>query len=170
MIQCNISVISQLQHESISDSMKAGRLQDKRIERGSRRAGTARIEGTRLAIAWRTMLLAMMLAVSWQGFVAQTHSHPEGVSPFAGATLGATVAVDVAASADRKTPLKLPDSCPVCRELTHAGSLLLPTPAEVTPPVAIAVLATDARVAIPARVHPVSHGWQSRAPPLLLQA
>lgn len=152
--------------ESISDSMKARRPQDKRIQRGDRRAVMTRILGPRLAVAWRAMLLAMMLAVGWQGFVAQTHRHPEGASPL----VGATVLVDVGASADRKTPLKLPDSCPICRELAHAGSALLPTPAEFTPPGATAAPAADLLPAIQSHVQPVSHGWQSRAPPQHLQA
>jgi hypothetical protein len=146
--------------------MKARRSQDQRIQRRDRRAGTTRVLGPRLAAAWRGMLLAVMLAVSWQGFVAQTHRHPEGGSPFA----GATVTVDVAASAEHKTPLKLPDSCPICRELGHAGSVLLPTPAEVAAPVAVAAPAADMRPALQAQMRPVSHRWQSRAPPQILQA
>lgn len=146
--------------------MKAGHFQDKRIARGGRRAVTARVLGPRLALAWRAMLLAMMLAVSWQGFVAQTHRHPEDRSQSA----GATVIVDIAASADRKTPLKLPDSCAICRELAHAGSALLPTPAEFVPPAPITAPVAEAPRALPAHVQPPSHGWQSRAPPQLLQA
>lgn len=149
--------------------MKARPLQDQRIQRGNRRAVTTRVIGGRLATAWRAMLLAVMLAVSWQGFVAQTHHHPDSGSAFA-STMGATVLVDVAASADRKTPLKLPDSCPICRELAQAGSALLPPPAEFTPPVATAMAAADTPPALPSRIHPVSHRWQSRAPPQHLQA
>jgi hypothetical protein len=159
-------IYSQLQHESIPDSMKARQPQGKRIQRGNRRAVMSRVFGPRLAAAWRAVLLAVMLAVSWQGFVAQTHHHPESGSPFA----GATVLVDIAASTDRKTPLKLPDSCPICRELTHAGSALLPTPAEFIPPVATAAPAADTPLALQTHVQPVSHGWQSRAPPQNLQA
>ena len=158
---------SQLQQK---DSMKARQPQDKRIQRGNRRAVTTRILGGRLAAAWRTMLLAMMLAVSWQGFVAQTHHHPDSGSPFGISTASATVLVDVAAGVDRKTPLKLPDSCPICRELAHAGSALLPTPAVYIPPVALAAPAADPLPALQTRVRPLSHGWQSRAPPQPLQA
>lgn len=147
--------------------MKARRFPDKRIRRGTGRAVMTRILGDHFASAWRAVLLAMMLAVSWQGFVAQTHRHPENGSPFAGTT---TVIVDVAAGADRKTPLKLPDSCPICRELAHAGSVLLPTPAEISPPVMPAVPAPETPRALWTQVQPVSHGWQSRAPPQPLQA
>lgn len=146
--------------------MQARRSQDKRTKGGQRGAVTARILGGRLANAWRAMLLAMMLAVGWQGFVAQTHRHPEGASPFA----SATVLVDVAAGADHKTPLKLPDSCPICRELAHAGSMLLPTPAQVAPPALTAAPTAETRTAIPSNLQPVSHRWQSRAPPIHLQA
>lgn len=147
--------------------MKARHIQDRRIQRGTRRAAMTRVLGPRLDTAWRAMLLAMMLAVGWQGFVAQTHRHPESGSPIAGT---ATVLVDVAASADRKTPLKLPDSCPICRELAHAGSALLPTPAELVPPVMIAAPAAETPLALPAHIERPSHGWQSRAPPQHLQA
>lgn len=147
--------------------MTARSSQDKRIQRGTRRAGTTRVLGrvlgSRLATAWRAMLLAIMLAVSWQGFVAQTHHHPESGSQFA----STTVLVDVAASTDRKTPLKLPDSCPICRELAHAGSALLPTPALFTPPVAVPALAAETPLALPSHIQPLSHRWQSRAPPIL---
>ncbi|RYY26034.1 MAG: hypothetical protein EOP62_11145 [Sphingomonadales bacterium] len=146
--------------------MKARRLQDKRIQRGNSRAVMTRVLGNRVAVAWQAMLLAMMLALCWQGFVAQTHRHPEGQTAF----VGATVVVDVAAIADRDTPLELPDSCPICRELSHAGSMLLPTPVAVTPPVLMAAPVADLRAAIPAHIQPVSHGWQSRAPPQPLQA
>jgi len=146
--------------------MKPRHSQDQRIQRRDRRAVPMRVIGPRHAAAWRGILLAVMLAVSWQGFVAQTHRHPEGGSPFA----GATVMVDVAASAEHKKPLKLPDSCPICRELSHAGSVLLPTPVEVAVPVAVAAPAADTRLGIRAQVRPVSHRWQSRAPPQTLQA
>ena len=158
---------SQLQQK---DSMKPRRPQEQRIQRGNRRAVTARVLGNRMATAWRAMLLAMMLAVSWQGFVAQTHHHPESGSPFGISTASATVLVDVAASVDRKTPLKLPDPCAICRELAHAGSTLLPTPAEFTPPVAIAAPVADTPLALQTHIQPVSHRWQSRAPPQHLQA
>ncbi|MES2988234.1 MAG: hypothetical protein V4808_10035 [Pseudomonadota bacterium] len=150
--------------------MKARQTQDKRIQRGNSRGVMTRILGDRLATAWRAILLAMILAVSWQGFVAQTHYHPEGATPFAGAPMGATVLVDVAASADHKKPLKLPDSCAICRELAHAGSMLLPTPAEFTPPVAIAAPVAETPPALQAHVQRTSHRWQSRAPPENLQA
>lgn len=146
--------------------MKARHSQDKRSQRGSRRALTTRVLGPRLAGAWRAMLLAVMLAVGWQGFVAQTHRHPES-----GATVAAaSVTVEVAASADHKKPLKLPDSCPICRELSHAGSALLPTPAGVTPPAEMAAPIADTPLAIAANVRPVSHRWHSRAPPEFLVA
>ncbi|RYE03511.1 MAG: hypothetical protein EOP61_04295 [Sphingomonadales bacterium] len=127
---------------------------------------TAHILAPRIAFAWRTMLLAVMLAVSWQGFVSQTHRHPEGASPFG----GGTVLVDVAASTDGKSPLKLPDACPICRELNHAGSMLLPTPVAIALPVQLDAPAAEPLLATPGHVQPVSHGWQSRAPPETLQA
>lgn len=146
--------------------MKPRRPKDKRIQHGNRRAVMPRILGPRVIHAWRAMLLAMMLAVSWQGFVGQTHYHPDGELPAA----STTVLVDIAASGDRKTPLKLPDSCPICRELAHAGSALLPSPADFTPPVAIAAPAAQTPLALQTNAQPLSHRWQSRAPPQTLQA
>ncbi len=155
-----------MQQNGIASGMKVQRSRDKRAQRGNRHAVIARILGPHLALAWRTMLLAMMLAVSWQGFVAQTHQHPEGASPF----VGGTVLVNIAASADSDAPLKLPDSCPICRELNHAGSALLPVPAEIVPPVLRAALAPETSLASPADIRLASHGWRSRAPPQPLQA
>jgi hypothetical protein len=112
------------------------------------------------------ILLAVLVAFSWQSFLTQTHEH-FGSERFASTAFG-----DAAASPrqdERKTPSNLPDNCWICRAVAHADHLLLPQVLEagVAP-------TTDFWFALPPPRGPAlgqrSHAWRSRAPPSQLQA
>jgi len=120
---------------------------------------------SQLRAGWLVVLAAMVLALSWQSFLTQTHRHFDPVSTEASAQ-----ARDAAPSGvDRQSPSDLPANCQICREVAHAGSYLLPAPIGFDAPapgvfwlavVALAVVALVRR----------SHAWRSRAPPSPLPA
>ncbi len=115
---------------------------------------------------WAAILLAVLVAFSWQSFLTQTHEH------FGAERLGSIASADIASSpqqSDRKAPSGLPDSCWVCRAAAHTDHPLLPQLFEVG-----AAPTTDFWFALPPPPAPAlaqrSHAWQSRAPPSQLQA
>lgn len=123
----------------------------------------------RMRSGWHALLLALLVAFSWQSFVTQTHLHYE--PGIAAAASAAPAAADQAVPQPpaKKSPFELPSSCPVCREIAHAGPILPPAPLELAAPVPAAVwlaLTLLLGVALVQR----SHAWQSRAPPYRLQA
>lgn len=132
-----------------------------RSAKGSVEAPIAAVRAPRFAI-----ILAMLLALLWQSFVTQTHIHAD---PIGYAT---AIADSTGAQAQLKAgqaPSDLPATCPICQEIAHAGSYLSPTAVAFQPPVAIHVWRAVAPVrALTLRQR--SHAWQSRAPPLPLQA
>ena len=107
------------------------------------------------------LLLAALLAFSWQSFVVQTHRHDGvGIASAAGpSTAGAAQVRAAKAPADRS------DHCPICREIAQAGHCIAPTGVALHIP-AISVLALVSTVASAFRLGHRSHGWLSRAPPL----
>lgn len=117
--------------------------------------------------AWLALVAVLLFAVCWQSFVTQTHRHYEAGAVSAAASVG--IGGSAADNADKQSPSRLPDNCPLCREVAHAGPVLIPAQIEVAAPVAAPVLAV---VSVPASESFArrSHLWRSRAPPHQLQA
>lgn len=130
---------------------------------GVRRARTvppARlIRGNQLAI-----LLAALLAFTWQSFVTQTHVHPAPHAPVS-AIAGQPVAVSTHAAEPGSSDQ--PASCPICQEIAHSGAYLLPAPFSIHIPGPVTLWLSLA-VLMALAVRQTSHRWQSRAPPLHL--
>jgi len=115
----------------------------------------------RFAIAF-----AMLLALLGQSFVTQTHIHAE---PRVYAT---AIADSAGAPPQLKTgqaPSDLPATCPICQEIAHAGSYLSPTAVAFQPPIPAGVW-REVTPSFAPSLRQRSHAWQSRAPPLQLQA
>ena len=144
------------------------------VRPGRRRAPrtAARLDGAparslqreRMRAGWLVFLLAVALALSWQSFLTQTHQHL--ASAFAATTVQG--AAPTAALPDRPSSDQ-PATCPICREIAHAGYYLFPALATFDAPIATRF---DFSAAVPLRPVLVrrSHAWQSRAPPAPLQA
>jgi len=146
--------------------MAEGRLSTRHKRKGmriDRSPGAAlRGAGSLRRATWFATMVAILLAFSWQSFVAQTHRHYESLS----ATTAAKVSVQ---SPGKSSPADLPASCPICSELAHAGQIILPAPVTIAAPAQSPVwLATTAPLALSRSER--SHAWQSRAPPVQLQA
>jgi hypothetical protein len=144
------------------------------VRSGRRRAPQlrARLDGavaqpllpSRIRAGWLAFLLAVTLALSWQSFLTQTHQH------FASAfTTATTQGVGTATALPDRTSPDQPATCPICREIAHAGYYLFPTLATIDAPIATTFDFGAAVVLRPVLVRR-SHAWQSRAPPVLLQA
>jgi len=112
------------------------------------------------------IVVAMLLAILWQSFVTQTHVHADP-------GLYATAIADSAGAPARlkagQAPSDLPATCPICQEVAHAGSYLSPAAVAFEPPVQADLWRGVAPSLAPA-LRQRSHAWQSRAPPLQLQA
>ncbi len=103
-----------------------------------------------------------MLAFSWQSVIAETHQHvpPAAASRAVAATHGG------GKPAPSRAPTDSPANCPICRELAHATHYLPPAPIVFAAPVRVfAPPVSVAAILLVLRAR--SHGWQSRAPPLL---
>lgn len=122
----------------------------------------ASLTGTDRRLSRMFVLLVAVLALSWQSFITQTHRHwPEDMAP-----------VHVAAGAHLKpgvAPFRpapdLPANCPICREIYHAGTFLLP-PDIAIPQGLVAPVWLFLALALALTRQTRSHGWNSRAPPL----
>jgi len=111
------------------------------------------------------VLLAALLAFTWQSFVTQTHVHP---APHHALTAPGKAEHAVYAGTGEPSPDQ-PANCPICQEIAHAGLYLLPVPVALDMPApATAWVAVGPALAPQAR--PSSHAWRSRAPPHPLQA
>jgi hypothetical protein len=111
------------------------------------------------------VLLAALLAFTWQSIVAEAHFH----SPSESASRTLLVKQGAHGAPVRGAPLDSPASCPLCRELAHAHHYLPPAPLvfDAPGPAVSPILSASANIStLPRRWH----GWRSRAPPLLLQA
>lgn len=111
------------------------------------------------------MTLFVLVAFTSQTLVTQTHIH-----------VGEQLAANVTAPslkgslAKQQLPSKSPTddsaNCPICQGLAHAGSYVTPSPAAVVFLTGSSLGVEIARELIAvAQRH--SHGWQSRAPPLV---
>ena len=109
----------------------------------------------------RLIRAVALLLFAGQAIVVQAHMHAP--TRWAVATVGEAGATSIPAPTRRDDPL----TCPVCREVAHAGAYLTPGP------IALAVRTTTDHWS-PVAVLPTphtgrpSHSWQSRAPPSLL--
>ena len=125
-----------------------------------------RLPGKRFSALWLLTLLVALLALTWQSFIVQTHLHasPDG---FATELTG-----NVASPAQLESGHSAPDApspCPICQEIAHAGSYLVPSePGFHLPPSVVAWYIVSPSLTIAPRQR--SHAWQSRAPPHQLQA
>jgi len=125
--------------------------------------GFAAVSPRRAVGAGRLLLvLAALLAFSWQSLIAAMHAHlrapAEAVSLVAGDAAGA--------AARPGQPSDIPAQCPVCRELAHGATYVPPAPPALAAPLP---LWRAEPVAAPAPRPPLAwrgHGWRSRAPPL----
>ena len=122
--------------------------------------------GRRLGAGWVAVLLAMLLAFSWQSFVAQTHNHFAS-APISTAAAGTNVAA--ASSSDRNSPFDSPANCPICREIAQSAAYLPPAPIVLPAPQPMLVWLV-AGLAFGLILERRSLGWHSRAPPTQLQA
>lgn len=107
-------------------------------------------------------LLLMVLALSWQGLVTQTHRHLPAVAPpvsVADSQASGTSTVRSGAPAQSSA------NCPICRDLTLNAQYLPPTPLSFAAPMlALASVAVAVGAVLALARHTL--GWQSRAPPL----
>lgn len=115
---------------------------------------------------WATILLATLLAFSWQSFVTQTHVHFDTDAHMAAFSGQASSA---ARSDKGKGSSDTPANCPICEEIAHDGLYLLPTLAVLEAPEPAPVWQAVATPIVRA-VRKPSHAWRSRAPPNPLQA
>jgi hypothetical protein len=119
-----------------------------------------------LSKARRTaVFLVALFSFVWLNFVAETHSHQSltGASP-------ASVGVHGGLRAELGQPLPdQPADCPICNEIAHSSVYLLPTliAFAVTALASTWIAQGTPTIAV---VHTRSHGWHSRAPPLLSHA
>ncbi len=116
---------------------------------------------------WTAILLAVLLAFSWQSFVTQTHQHFD----FGTASTAATAKADGAGSgqSEGQSPFDQPGNCPICRGIAHAGAYLLPAP-DVHGASAAVIFWLAAATIFGLSLTRRSHALQSRAPPHQLQA
>jgi hypothetical protein len=127
------------------------------------RAGGVRADLKARCVA---ILVAVLLAFSWQSFVAQTHVHFASGADASAASAGPGVTAETSAKPPSSDE---PADCPICDEMAHAGHIYLPASLSFQLPqlggVWIALAA--ARMLAPSQS---SHAWNSRAPPRILQA
>jgi hypothetical protein len=112
------------------------------------------------------IFIAVLLAFSWQSFVAQTHVHFSAGGDSAAAPFDSGVSAGTIA---RSPSSDQPADCPICDEIAHAGHIYLPASLSFHLPAfgdAWIVLAA-AGILAPSQS---SHAWNSRAPPHILQA
>ena len=111
---------------------------------------------------WFAVMMALVLALSWQSVLTQTHDHRHVAS-----LAEAAPHYDSGRHhQDDQAPSHLPAHCLTCRAAAHAGAAVLPAPVVfVAPSLASFQPAAIAPFGISAVQR--SHRWQSRAPPAL---
>jgi len=114
-----------------------------------------------VAVARRLALLWLAVALLFQGFVTQTHGHPEGDRAWA-VTASARAAP---AAADGRKDIPAAPACPLCEERALFGAYLLGGSVMIAAPVAAAY--HHAAASLPLLAPSLSsHAWRSRAPPI----
>ena len=118
-----------------------------------------RLPKRRAHSGWVVILLAALLAFSWQSFVTQTHEHFDPHTyPAAGE------AKTAGPQGKAGSPANPADTCPICREIAQAGHYLLPILVAFHTPETIAFwLLVTPSLALVLCLR--SHAWHSRAPP-----
>jgi hypothetical protein len=139
-------------------------LRQSRDRRGYASTYGPRWTSARMRTAWYAILVAVLLAFSWQSFLTQTHRHyaPNIVAPPAKVD---SVRLSVPGP---QSPSDLPANCPICHEIAHIGHAVLPAPILLVAPVSLTFWQAFAIVSGP-ELAPRSHAWRSRAPPHQLQ-
>ena len=128
------------------------------------RAAPGAAHRMRQAHAWVSaprcaLLLLLLLAFVWQGFVSQTHRHSNPV-----ATAAAVTAAAQNPSPAGDQPADTPANCSICRELAGSGPALLPVALSIAVPDHPPFVATTANLP-PQTLVRRTHLWRSRAPP-----
>lgn len=119
-----------------------------------------------MGAGWFATLMAVLVAFSWQSFVTQTHQH---YSPGTASSVAPATADGADPSRpDRQSPGDLPANCAICREIAHAGPVMLPAPIVLDAP-APATAWRAVTGLLEETLVQRSHAWQSRAPPFQLQ-
>ena len=112
---------------------------------------------------WAAMLAVLLLALSWQSVVSQTHRHFH-------APAGTVLAIAQDASSlpgkGQQAPYDPASDCSICRQIAHAGAALLPDPVAIEAPAFAEFRPGETPPLDPASVRR-SHAWRSRAPPAL---
>ena len=133
-----------------------------RSARGAQKAAQRHRHALPSGNVHRVALLWMLLfAFVWQGFVAQTHRHPNPVAIAAATTLASP---DQSPAGDQ--PSDTPANCSICRELASSGPALLPVAAAIAAPGDLPFVEAAASLPRPTLVRR-TRPWQSRAPPFL---
>jgi hypothetical protein len=114
---------------------------------------TAKIEG---AIVWRLIAALVLLAFSFQSYLAQTHIHE---------TAATTSAALIHHPGPNKSPVdNSPLDCPFCQAVAHATGFLVP--GALLPFLAPGwVKITTLHNLLADKGTATRHSWQSRAPP-----
>jgi hypothetical protein len=104
--------------------------------------------------AWRLLAAAVLLAFSFQCYLAQTHIHES-----------AGQAATTHQAQHSKAPAgNSPMDCPFCQAVAHGGNFLTPDAALL--PLAMQWVAAPVSYHLPAPARgSAKHHWQSRAPP-----
>ena len=125
---------------------------------------SARLQHNAASVVFARFVRAVaLLLFAGQAIVAQAHVHaPERWAV-------ATVAPAGVASAPAPQRPDDPLTCPVCREVAHAGAYLTPAPVYLPVPGTAERWSPVAGLPIGRSSRP-SHSWRSRAPPILLHA
>ncbi len=108
------------------------------------------------------MVALILVAFTFQGFVAQTHIHRLGGISTASSSL--QIETKRTVPPDKFPANQDPSNCPICQELLHSGSFITPSAvAALLPSLAVSIVAIvlDSAIAPPA----TSHSWRGRAPP-----
>ena len=115
---------------------------------------TAKTRAWQLGRVWRLLAAAVLLAFSFQSYLAQTHIHE-----------GAATAVLVYHPGHGKPPVdNSPLDCPFCQAVTHAASFLVPgTLLPFLAPQWVKITALHNLLADKSTA--TKYNWQSRAPP-----
>ncbi len=138
-----------------------------------KRAGIrpARKSSVRLTLTW-----LIVVAFTWQSFLAQTHIHISyslGTAPILDlARVNASVSDNPSTNEPSGVPRDKypvngdPANCPICQEIMHTGQLVVPAAALLVLPSAVA-FGFPVFIETATHFRAPSHIWQGRAPPIL---
>lgn len=117
--------------------------------------GAIGIESAERRGGWRLMAVLLMVAFSFQSYVAQTHIHQSA----------STAAAATVQHRGHNSPAEnSPFDCPICQAVSHVGSFFVP---DVVMPFLAAQFVETANPQFyrADRGTAVHRNWQSRAPP-----